>query len=267
MFYLGGSEFPATTDQLIVAVTQGLAMFFTLPSTGAVAKIEGNYPTYSQVAIDLTGARSNADKLPPEPKTVDPTKPGVFAIRFEVDAHPLYIRQVPVELTLGAADAHFVYDRDASGTPMLSLAGATDGRVTIAIRKPDLDALVLAGAREAAAKQGVSILELNLALNQIDPRSVAVEVRVKVKKLFVTTTLTLRGKLTIDNELNAVVSELTVGGEGMMGEMAAGAIRPKLQEIDGRSFPLTALSLGQVKLRDVQIQVGETLRVAAAFGS
>ena len=37
------------------------------------------------------------------------------------------------------------------GTPMLSLAGATDGRVTIAIRKPDLDALVLAGAREAAA--------------------------------------------------------------------------------------------------------------------
>jgi hypothetical protein len=267
MFYLGGSEFPATTDQLITAVTEGFAKFFTLPSTAPVAKMEGDYPAFTRVAIDLTSARSNADKFPPEPKSVDPTRPGVFTARLEVEAHPLYIRQAAVELSLTAANARFVYDRDAANAPMLSLADATDGRVTLAIKKPDLDALILTGAREAASKQGVSILEMNLALNQIDPRSIAVDVRVKVKKLFVTTTVTLRGKLTIDDQLNAGVSELSVTGEGMMGEMAAGTIRPKLQEVDGRRFPLTAMSLGQVKLRNVQLQAGETLRVTAAFGS
>ena len=88
----------------------------------------------------------------------------------------------------------------------------------------------------------------------------------KAKKLFLTTTVTLRGKLKIDDTLNASVSDLTVTGEGVLGEMAAGMIRPKLQEIDGKSYPLTALSLGQVRLHDLQIQTGETIRVTAAFG-
>ncbi|HWE03973.1 MAG TPA: hypothetical protein VG326_16330 [Tepidisphaeraceae bacterium] len=267
MFYLGGSEFPTTTEQLIASVTQGAARLFTLASSGGAMKIEGgSYPSFSLVTIDLTGARA-VDRLPPEPKGVGPSQPGVFADRLEVAAHPLYIRQAAVQLDLTAASARFVYDRDASGSPILSLADAQDGRMTIAIQKPELDALVLSGAKEAASKQGVQILEMSLGLTQIDPRALAVEVRAKVKKLFVTTTLTLRGKLKVDDNLNAGVSDLTVSGDGMMGDMAAAAIRPKFQEIDGRSFPLTALSLGQVRLRNLEVQAGDVVKVTAEFGS
>ena len=47
MFHLGGSEFPKTTDQLIAAITQGAVQLFTLPSSGAIMKIDGgNYPGF-----------------------------------------------------------------------------------------------------------------------------------------------------------------------------------------------------------------------------
>ena len=91
-------------------------------------------------------------------------------------AHPLYIRQAAVDLALTAANANFVYDRDSTGAPILSLVDASDGHVTLSIRKPDLDVLVLSAAKDAAVKPGVQILEMNLTLNQIDSRSIALDV-------------------------------------------------------------------------------------------
>lgn len=268
MFHLGGMSFPASREQLISAVTEGLRELVTLAPGRETVKFEGgNYPAFDRVIVDLTGARSAMDKIPPEPRGVGQRQPGPTAGRFEVVAHPLFLRTAALDLSLTAANARFDYDRDAGGRPVLVLMDARDGHVTLSGRKQDLDALVLAGAKEAAARQGIQIADAQLTLAQIGDRSFSADVRVKAKKLFVTATVHIRGKLTVDDTLNAKIFDLSCAGEGVMGEMACTAIRPQLQKMNGQTLPLTALSLGQVRLRDVRMQVGETILLTAAFGS
>lgn len=267
MFHLGGSGFPTTREQLISAVTDGLRSLVALPTGKEVVRVDGSYPAFNRVAIDLSGAVASLERLPPEPRGVGQATPAVSATRLEVAAHPLWIGEGQVDLTLGADHAQFNYDRDKEGRPVLALSDAKNGKINLQISKRDLDALLLAVGRQAAAKQGAQIVESQLTLNQLDPRSVAVEVRVKAKKLFVSAAVKVSGRLAIDDALRASGSGLACSGEGMLGDMVCGALRPQLAKIDGRSFPLTALSLGQVKLRDLRLSVGDSIAVAAAFGS
>jgi hypothetical protein len=113
----------------------------------------------------------------------------------------------------------------------------------------------------------VVIQELQLSLASEGPRTLAAHVRVKAKKMMMSGVVHLRGRLVIDDRLNATVSQLSCVGEGMVGNAAAGMLQRKVQELEGRTIPLTAFSLGEVALRDIQIQVDDTVRVSAAFGS
>ena len=254
---------------------RGRGGILTLPAGKTVVKIDpstgtaqaNGYPKFERVMIDLTGARFTAERLPPEPKGTGKTQPAGVAKALDISGHPLYVRDAAVDLSLSAADARFNYDRDADNRPILLLADAKNGAVTIKVRKQDLDALVLTAAREGAAKQGVQILESQLTLTQVNDRSLAAEVRVKAKKMFMTATLHLTGKLAIDDALNVRISDVTITGEGMLGEVASAGIRPHLQQVNGKEFPLTALPLGDVRIRDVRVQVGDTLIVTAGFGS
>jgi hypothetical protein len=63
------------------------------------------------------------------------------------------------------------------------------------------------------------------------------------------------------------LSNLRFSGDGMMANLAGGFIRPKLSALEGRTFPLAGLALGEITLREVQIHAGDTLRVSAQFGS
>ncbi|HWE94021.1 MAG TPA: hypothetical protein VG269_08670 [Tepidisphaeraceae bacterium] len=267
MFYLGGSSFPTTREQLILAVTDGLRGLMTLPAGREVVKIQGGeFPLFDQVVIDLTGARADIDRIPPEPRGTGEIQPGVTTSRLGIIGRPLFVREAAANLVLAARNALFAYDRDAQGKPILMLMHAVDGTVSLEIKKQDAEALLLAAAREAAKAQGVQILEAQLSLTQIDERTVAAEVRAKAKK-FVTAVVIIRGKLRVDESLSATVSDLTCTGEGMLGDMASKILGPKLAQINGRAFPLAALSLGYVKLRDLRMQAGDPLRVTAAFGS
>ena len=268
MFYLGGSNFPATREQLVAAVTAGLRDLLSLPPGREAVKMEGgNYPVFERVIVELTAARSDADRLPPEPRPTGQRKPGVFAARLEVQGHPLYVHNAAVDLSLTASDAQFEYDRDATGKPLLMLTKARDGRVTVRIKKQDLDTLILAAARQNAAEHGVQIMDTQTTLTQFDTRSLIVDVRLKAKKLFLSANLKLHGKLTVDDALNAKVYDLSCTGEGMLGELASGIIRPHIQKVNGQTFPLTALSLGEVRLHDLTMQVGDAVIVTAVFGS
>ena len=267
MFPLGGKSFPTTSEQLAAAVSAGLSTVLTFPAGAAPVSLQGKYPAMNAVKIDLSGARFDQDQLPPEPRGTGQAQTGPSAAALLVVAHPILIRSAPAHLDLTAADAKFNYDRDAAGKPVLVLAGARAGQLSLQIQQADLRALILSGARDAAAKQGVQIQDVNLALTQIDSRSIAAEVRVKAKKLFLNATVAIRGTLRIDDEMNANVSGLSCTGEGMLGDMASAIIRPKLDAINGKTFPLSAISLGSVKLHDLQLEIREAVKVSAKFGS
>ena len=78
--------------------------------------------------------------------------------------------------------------------------------------------------------------------------------------------VTFAGRLDVDDRLVATLSELNVAGEGMMIALAVNMIRGRLAAFEGKEFPLTTFAVGGVRLRDVQLQVGDELAVTAAFG-
>ena len=77
----------------------------------------------------------------------------------------------------------------------------------------------------------------------------------------------ITGRLDIDDELNATVSDLDCRGEGMVGTAAAGIVKKKIAPYDGTTVPLMAFSLGDVALRDLKIDLKKDLHVTAAFGT
>ena len=52
-----------------------------------------------------------------------------------------------------------------------------------------------------------------------------------------------------------------------MGSVACGLLTPHLEKLEGRTFPLMAFSLGEIRLRDVRIEVADGLKVRADFAS
>ena len=55
-------------------------------------------------------------------------------------------------------------------------------------------------------------------------------------------------------------------GAGWLGSLACGVLEPHLAKLNGRSFPLMALPLGEVRLRDVRLAASDKLSVTAEFG-
>ena len=79
--------------------------------------------------------------------------------------------------------------------------------------------------------------------------------------------LRITGAVDLDDELNARISELDCTGDGAIASVACGILKPQLQQLNGRVFPLMSLPLGEVRLRDVRIMAGEKLSVRLAAES
>ena len=137
----------------------------------------------------------------------------------------------------------------------------------IAAAVADLETLIAEVAKAEAGRHSVSIDSVQLSLRSRGFRSLAAEVRLRAKKLFVSASLRITGQLDLDEQLNARISGLDCTGDGAIASVACGILKPHLQKLDGREFSLMSLPLGEVRLRDVRIAVGEKLSVNAEFGS
>jgi hypothetical protein len=73
--------------------------------------------------------------------------------------------------------------------------------------------------------------------------------------------------LSINDRMIATASNLNANSDGMVGGIAVNFIRPHLQQLNGRPLPLLAFSLGNVKLRGVNVTTTDGVRIAAQFGS
>ena len=224
MFPLAGDDFPTTADELAAAIEGAIGDVFTLPKKGAGVTVEGGakFPHLKHVRIDLGGARVNLTSPPPKPVGVGKRKPGVTVDRLEVEGHPIHYEQAKLDFDFHATNLRLDFDRDKQGRPLLVLVDADDGAVDAKIKKTDLEALMLAAATLAAKEQGVAVKELDLELRSTGDRSVAAEVRVKAKKMMMSSVLHIAGAASVDDELNATLSGLTCTGEGIIGGAAAG---------------------------------------------
>jgi hypothetical protein len=107
---------------------------------------------------------------------------------------------------------------------------------------------------------------VRVELRSRSERALDVAVKVRAKKLFLSANVRINGSAEIDEQLTARLSGLSCTGDGTLGSLACGFLTPHLQRFEGRAFPLLALSLGDVRLRDVRVAAGDELRVSARFG-
>ena len=116
---------------------------------------------------------------------------------------------------------------------ILLLQDAAEGGVEVALALPGLEALALAGAKAAAARHGVTVERVQIALQGRGERALDVVVQVEAKKLFLSAVVRISGSITIDEQL---VARLKVGtGDGTLGSLACGR-HPHLAQLNGREF-------------------------------
>jgi len=150
---------------------------------------------------------------------------------------------------------------------LLQVQALADDTLSISAAPADIEALIRDVASREAAKQGVTIDSVQLSLQQCDAHALAAEVQLRARKLFLAATIRITAQFDLDEQLNARISGARCTGDGAIATLACGFLAPHLQKIDGRTFPLISLPLGEVPLRDVQMSVGDRLTVTAQFES
>ncbi|HYR59363.1 MAG TPA: hypothetical protein VEO95_12070 [Chthoniobacteraceae bacterium] len=262
MLPLAGSEIPASPDALAAALKDGLA------ARGLAARdvtARGAWPALDSLRLDLTGSQiSRSQRF----AFAEKTRAGGFtAAQFELVAAPAELESAPVHVSLRAEQCAFEFAPAANGELLVVIRHAAHGHVAIEMARVDFERLLHSLAAEAARERGVDVKSTKIQVSSRGPRAISVSAEVTAKMFIATTTMMLGGDLDIDEHFNARLSNLQFRGDGMIGNIAGAIIRPQLAQLEGRTLPLMSFALGEISLRDVQLDAGEPLRLSAQFGS
>jgi hypothetical protein len=262
MLPLSADQIPTSAAELAEALTRGLLACGITPRS--VQAVGDDFPKIESLVIDVTEAKLTRDTRPLA--TIGEVASGADIGRFELTGTPLFFEKTALDLRIDAerVKAHF---RGIPGDGALVLDSADTGALSLTVAKDALEALVQSFAAEAAAKQGLEVRKTTLTLTQEGPRAVSFRVEVTAKIFVMSAALSLSGRIEIDGELNARFVGLALGGDAMITKLAGGYVRPYLDRLEGRVFPLLAFSLGGLKLQDVEFQVEPAIEIRARLGT
>jgi hypothetical protein len=263
MLPLAGSHLPASPFELSEAITRGLAHYGV--GAGEVLVEGGEWPAIEQLTVNLTGARVTRDlRLP---RGGPPSGEQLRISRIDVTGRPLFFETIPFQLALATTDATLGLARGEDGVSLLTLVRVGDGEITIEAQRADLETLAHSLIVPIAAQQGVDIKATRMTLRSLGPRALEFQIEVTAKMFVVSARAAVSGNVEVDDRFDARLSQLTCTGHGMIASAASAFLRPHLQKLEQRTFSLLGLPLGEVKLHDVSLTAGETVRLHARFGA
>jgi len=265
MFPLNATTLPGTAADLAQAINESLRALFTL-ARDPVEIRDLAYPNVAAIDISLDGAQLPSNP-PSIPSLATQPEPALTVGSFNAGGRGLSVGPASLDFALNATGVELYQAKDDSNKIVLVLHNAARGRVEASISMADLEALIAEVAKAEAEKRGVSIDDIGLSLRSQSPRSLSAEVNLRAKKAFFSAALRITGQLDVDEALNARLSALDCTGEGTIAAVACGVLKPHLEKLNGREFPLMSLPLGEARLRDVRVAVGERLTVNAEFGA
>ena len=265
MFPLYTENLPGTATELEGLLNQSLARLFSGPLEPVFIRAEA-YPKIAELRISLDGAQLRPDP-PPPPVLGKSTIPAFTLALLQIQGSGVTVGPAKLDLKLSVRDVCLSQTRDANDELVLLVQSAADGNVEISVAKDDLERAIAAVAKTEAGRHGVTIEQVQLTARPRGARGIDGEVRLRARKLLFTTNIRIAAKLDLDEELNASLSEVQCTGDGAIGSLACGFLAPHLQKIDGRSFSLAALPLGNVRVRDVRFATNERFTVQAEFGA
>lgn len=265
MVSLRTANSPSSASDLARLLNESLQDIF-IAQPDPVTVRERCYPRLDAITIALDGARLRADR-PHPPVISGDTSPLLEVDQLILRASPLSIGPAAVNLSLFARDLQLGQGKDSNGQIGLFVENAAAGSIEASMRQDDLEALIAELAQNQASKQGITIDGAQLKLRQKSAHSLAVEVLLRARKLFLSASIRVTGQLDLDDQLSLKISDLNCAGEGGIATLACGILTPYLRKINGREFPLMSLPLGEIQLRDVRLAVDGDVTITAEFGS
>jgi hypothetical protein len=265
VFPLYTANFPSSALDLERQLNHSLRPIFSTEAD-PVSVRDASYPHLTEVRVCLDGARLRSN--PPPPVSIrGEISPALRVDQLSLSAQALSLGPASINLSLLARTVDFVQGKDSNEQVALALENAADGQIEISISQTGLAALITALAQNQASKQGVTIDEVQLDLRPANPHSLAAQIRLRIRKLFLNASLSVTGQLDLDDHLNLKISDLNCTGDGAMASLACRILTPYLRKIEDQEIPLMLLPLGEIRLRDVRLAVDENVVITAEFGS
>ncbi len=263
MLPLASTDFPHSHDALREAIAGGFARHEI--AVKSVTVEGGAFPAVERLAVDLSGATVSRELRIGRPGAAFGEEIRVGTL--EITAQPLIFEGTPARLHLRGSDVALAGAKGTAGELLLTLQRARDGELQLEVQHIDLERLVRTLIAEAAGKHGVDIKQTKLALTPRGPRSLGLRINVTAKVMFMSAPLALTGDLDLDEALQLRISNLALSGSGMAASLGGQFLRPHFERIQSQPISLAVLSLGEVRLRDVELTAAEAVTLRARFSS
>ncbi|RHA44549.1 hypothetical protein [Cellulomonas rhizosphaerae] len=271
-FPLGRAPRPTTGEDLAERVRRTVAdqtgNQVDVSALQVRATLDG--PEVPSLEIDLTGiVVAGARKAPPAPApiTVREREPGVVH-RLSVDAHPVTVEGVRVDVRAEAEQVRFSWVEGTDGSLAVELVEPTAdapllGTLRIAAARTELVAAIRRLAEQAAASQGLKLTQLDVDLTSKGPRAVSVAARAQLRKGFLSATATGGANATIDDALVLTLSDVTATSGNPIVAAVLATARGRLQALEGRRIDLGAQLPPGVRIVDLRLDVGPEVVLTA----
>jgi hypothetical protein len=266
MFLLPRNEIPETPEALAQAIEEGLRAFVSRPDKMVVVR-GGDTSALDSIGVDLSGATIDHHHRPPP---LDPSEaiPAMVVRHIYVSGEPISILGGDFSFQFEASNIELYQKVQPKGKLLLTMHRAQEGSIRFEISRAAAERMIMKGASKLAEKQGVVVDNAQLELTPRGPRALDGKLTVSAHKFIFHPVLTLAGTLAVSEEFVAAVSNLECHGEGPIASLACAAINPAFSRIEQRTFPLSALPLGEIQLRDLALDAAhDKLVVQARFGS
>ncbi len=258
MFALGGDAFPNDTQSLRAALAMAAERH---GAAGDAVAIEGAFPSLDALRMNLTGVRLDSWKH--VTAASEETAGGFFTRTLEVTAEPATFASVPIHIRLHAEDCVFAFGGAADGSRTLMLRNCVRGTLHLSAATADIESALLALAREAAAAHGAEVKSVQLKLTSEGPQQLAASAVAVAKAMFFTATLTIGGKVKLDSDFTLRLSGTTCTGDGMLANLAAAQLRPRLSKIEERTFSAASFLPAGLRPTEIALAGGDSLQIRA----
>lgn len=141
-----------------------------------------------------------------------------------------------------------------------------DGQVVLQLDVPAIERVILRIANQLVQAHHATVESVKLRLRGRGGRSMGVEAVVQARKGLFSTTLELTGRVQVDDQLHATLTDVQLTGKGMLGKMVAALVRPQLDQFEDQPIALQKFAPGQLELEDVQFHGPEQLGLTVTLG-
>jgi len=263
MIPLYRKQFPASKADLARALDE--AAHRLASKDGQIVDLRSRvFPYIDEIVVNLDGAQFDS------PPSVIPKPMGATVLAFEaaattISARDISVRGVPLSVRLEAHDLVFHKGQDENGDAFLLVHKLRDGTLSISASQLDLENAIEKIARQEG--RGLTIDQVRLAMRARGRRSIAIDVQVQARKLFLRARIDISSQIDIDENFVIRASNFKCKSDGGVGAVACATLEPIFRRLEQKSFSISSLPLGNIQVRDIRIAVADTIEITADFGT